>query len=117
MVEVFAHAAFGGFSKPFAQCRIGDQACHGGGKRWRVFRLDNHAVDAIRKKLGHAGNKGRYANEFLTAGFDQDIRQAVAVAILGNAAGQSEYVRLPVECQNLILRQRAFPLGIGCKSE
>ena len=79
-------------------------------QRRRIVGRHDKAVLAVVEQLGHAGNVGRDAGKPLARRLDQHIGQAVAVAVVGDPAGQHEEIGCAVARQHLLLRQRAEPV-------
>ncbi len=90
-----------------AGSRISAASACGQGRR--VAGRHQNAGRAVLDQLGDAGQPRRDAGQPLALRLHQHVRQAVAVAVLGDLGGEHEQIGLAIGGEHLRLRLRAAP--------
>ncbi len=80
-------------------------------------RLDEESGDVVHYQFGNPRDARRHARQFLALGFEQDIGQAVAVAVRTQPAWQREYIRGAIGVEYGGMRLRTLPLDASGNAE
>ena len=88
---------------------ICDQRRERPGQRPRILRRHQMAVGPVVDQLRHRRHPAGDDRELRCACFEQDVGQAVAIAIRRDPARQHEQIRPAIGIEHLILRQGATP--------
>ena len=105
MAKPLEHPRARRLAEPQPRRRIGDQRRERIGQRCRIVGRHQKAVHAVLDQLRHRGDPARDHRKLHGARLQQHVRQAVAIAVRRDPAGQHEQIGGAVGLQHLVLRR------------
>src|SRR5438309_3640396 len=109
--ELGAHARLAGVAEPAPECRIADQRFQRRGERRYIVLCDQQPGAAVAYELWDGGDPRCHARERLALRLGEHVRQAVAVAVARDAAGERKKIRRPILSEELVLCEGAAPVN------
>ena len=83
------------------------EALHRVSRRHRIVSRHDESVVTVFEQLGDPADRRRHDRKAARHGFCNDIRDAVSIAVVEDAARQTEHRRLPVGVEQCRLRHGA----------